>query len=63
MTEKQKLEPTINKKLTTGQQKTSKKHVTSMSWHLSPRCGLVTLVSGYPVLTPVYYQVKHRLQA
>ena len=31
MTEKHKLEPGINKKLITGEQKTSKKHVNSMS--------------------------------
>ena len=31
MTEKHKLEPGINKKLITGQQKTSKKHVNLMS--------------------------------
>ena len=29
------------------------KHVTSMSWDLSPRYGQVTLVSGYRVLTAV----------
>ena len=28
-------------------------HVTSMSWHMSPRYGHVILVSGYPVLTAV----------
>ena len=28
-------------------------HVTSMSWHMSPRCGHGILVSGYPVLTAV----------
>ena len=28
-------------------------HVTSMSWHMSPRYGHVILVSGYPVLTDV----------
>ena len=29
------------------------KHVTSMSWHMSPRYGDVILLSGYPVLTAV----------
>ena len=28
-------------------------HVTSMSWHTSPRYGHVILVSGYPILTAV----------
>ena len=28
-------------------------HVTSLSWHMSPRYGHVILVSGYPVLTAV----------
>ena len=28
-------------------------HVTSMSWHMSPRYGHVILVSGYPFLTAV----------
>ena len=28
-------------------------HVTSMSWHTSPRYGYVVLVSGYPILTAV----------
>ena len=28
-------------------------HVTSMSWHISPRYGHVIMVSGYPVLTSV----------
>ena len=28
-------------------------HVTSMSWHLSPRYGHLILISGYPVLTAV----------
>ena len=28
-------------------------HVTSMSWHKSPRYGHVIMVSGYPVLTSV----------
>ena len=27
-----------------------KKHVTSMSWHMGPRYGRVTLVSGYAIL-------------
>ena len=34
-------------------------HVTSMSWHMSPRYGHGILVSGYPVLTAVnwpYYE-------
>ena len=28
-------------------------HITSMSWHMSPRYGHVILVSGYPVLKAV----------
>ena len=44
MTEKHKLEPT-------RQRKTLKKHVNSMSWHLRPRYGHVTMVRGYAILT------------
>ena len=53
MTWKHKLKPAFSQKLTTGQWKTSKKHVTSMSWRQSPRNSHVTLVSRYPVLTAV----------
>ena len=51
--EKHKLETAINKELTTAQRKTSKEHVTSISWHLSPQYSHVTLVSRYPILTEV----------
>ena len=33
-------------------------HVTSMSWHMSPRYGHEILVSGYPILTAVNVQCK-----
>ena len=48
-----KLEPAITWKLVTCQRITSKKYLTSMGRHLSPRYGQVILVSGYPVLTAV----------
>ena len=54
MTGKHNLELAISYKLTTGQRKTlKKKHEASMIWHLSPRYGHVTLVSGYSVLATV----------
>ena len=37
----------------TGQRTASKKHATSMNWHMSPPYGHVILVSGYPVLAAV----------
>ena len=54
MNEKHKLQPAINKKVTTDQQKTLKKsHVTFLSLHLNPRFGHVTIVSGYSILSAV----------
>ena len=46
-------QPAIIWKLVTCQRITSKKYLTSMGRHLSPRYGQVILVSGYPVLTAV----------
>ena len=48
-----KLEPAIIWKPVPCQRITSKKYLTSMGRHLSPRYGQVILVSGYPVLTAV----------
>ena len=48
-----KLEPAIIWKLVTCQRITSKRYLTSMGRHLSPRYGQVILVSEYPVLTAV----------
>ena len=47
------LEPAIIWKPVPCQRITSKKYLTSMGRHLSPRYGQVILVSGYPVLTAV----------
>ena len=55
---KNKLEPAITWKLVTCQRITSKEYLTSMGRYLSPRYGLVILVSGYPVLTAVNWS-KH----
>ena len=53
-----KLEPAIIWKPVPCQRITSKKYLTSMGRHLSPRYGQVILVSGYPVLTAVNWS-KH----
>ena len=53
MTEKHKLEPAINQKLTTGEKKTSKEQLTWVSWHLSPRYSHVTMASRYSIMTAV----------
>ena len=63
MTEKLKLEPAISQEVITGQ---LPKHVTSMSWHLSPRYNqwilcFWQLSIGHNM--GVYRQVKHRFQA
>ena len=50
---KSKLEPAIIWKPVPSQRITSKKHLTSMGRHLSPRYSQVILVSGYLVLTAV----------
>ena len=55
---KKKLAPVIIWKLVTCQRITSKKHLSSMGRHLSPRYGQVILVSGYPVLTAVNWSQR-----
>ena len=52
------LESSITWKLVTCHRITSKKYLTSMGRHLSPRYGQATLVRGYPVLTAVNWS-KH----
>ena len=53
-----KLEPAITWKLVTCRPITSKKYLTLMGRHVSPRYGQVIVVSGYPVLTAVNWS-KH----
>ena len=53
MTEKHKLESCDQLKGNNWSAENFIKHVTSMTWHLNPELVHMTLVNGYPVLTPV----------